>query len=289
VALSVLGGRALILAVVTAAATPDILTDEALADRIARIAELNKHALAEIDRGAVDAARKHLLEAERLAAAPELATHPLVGRTYLHLGVVEVISGGPQRRVDELFGKAVQVVPDIQMTRELSARAPTMAAIARAMSALERVRCQQSHSDWTCPWDEAADPEPPARVARFECRGRADVPAAKPVVIRCAANPALHVAEATLFYENAWNGSPNAKLTELTMRRNERGWWTATIPAERVIPKGIQFHSEAMDAGGRRVTSSVDEQTFIFRVETAEACWCKSRLPDQESASAGRH
>jgi len=273
-----------VLAVAATAGRPEVApTGERL---IAKIVELNQQAVAEIDRGATDSAREHLLEAERLTTGLDVATHPLVGRTYLHLGVVEVISGGPQRRVDELFGKALQVSSDIQMTKQLAARAGTMPAIGRAMLALERARCRHAGGDWTCPWKEAdADPDPPAEVAGFECRARREVPEAEPVTIRCAASHVLHVAKATLFYGQA---SSKGKLTALEMRRNERGWWTATIPAERVIPKAVSFCVETMDGGGRRVPSGTDARSpLAIIVDTPDACSCQSRLPGRERAGVG--
>jgi hypothetical protein len=278
---------ALLLAIVAAGATPtpapappEELSLEAEADRITRVTALNRQALDEIKRGALAAARKHLVEADRLAAP--LRSHPIVARTALNLGAVEALTGGPQKRVDELVAKAVQVQPDIQMTRQLTTRAEVMAAYALA---LEKARCERVHpSVWTCPWtDDNPDLAPPKRVAAFECPARDEVPAARPVVIRCAANPALPIERATLFY-----AAPAApKFTALKMRRNERGWWTATIPGDRVGAKSMRFYAEALDAQGHRVASAgTDASPGIFLVHTPDSCFCKG--PDLEQPTAAR-
>jgi hypothetical protein len=274
---------ALVVAIVATAMTApaEDLSLEAEADRVEKVTALNRQALAEIDRGALTAARKHLIEAEQLAAA--LRSHPIVARTALHLGAVEILLGAPQKRVDELFKKAVEVEPDIQMTKRLATRADLMAACAWS---LEKARCGRHHpSVWTCPWrDDDADSDPPAKVATFVCPARDDVPSAKPVVIRCAANPALRVERATLHYGAARTGP---KLTALKMRRNERGWWTATIPGDRVRPKSMVFYAEALDADGKQVASMGTEASpQIFLVETPDACFCAG--PDLEQPSAAR-
>ena len=109
------------------------------------------------------------------------------------------------------------------------------------------------------------------------------MPAAKPVVIRCAANPALRVERATLFY--AAPAVP--KFTALKMRRNERGWWTATIPGDRVGAKSMTFYAEALDAHGQRVASAGTEASpGIFLVHAPDACFCKG--PDLERPTAAR-
>jgi hypothetical protein len=252
---------------------------------IAKIVDLNQQALGEIGRRDLTAARKHLLEAEQLAAQPDLATHPLVARTYLHLGVVEVLSGDAQRKADELFRKAVRIQPDIQLTKQLAVRADVHAAV---WSDLEKARCTRDASRaWSCPWTEdAGDPDLPARIVALDCRARDAVEKARPVVVRCAADPALRVEQATLFYGA---GAPAAKFTPLKMSRNARGWWTASIPAERVTGKSMRFYAEATDAGKQRVASSGDEhRPWLMLVLPRDSCSCESKAPPFEQARLKR-
>jgi len=252
---------------------------------IAKIVELNQQALGEIGRRDLAAARKHLLEAEQLAAQPELASHPLVARIYVHLGAVEVLSGDAQRKADELFRKAIRIQPDIQLTKQLASRPDARAAIGPA---LEKARCARDPSHtWSCPWTEdAGDPDLPARIVALDCRARYAVEKARPVVIRCAADPALHVDQAKLFYGPAPSA---AKFTPLKMSRTARGWWTASIPAERVTGKSMRFYAEAMDAGKQRVASSGDvHRPWLMLVLSRESCSCESKAAPLEQARLKR-
>jgi hypothetical protein len=252
---------------------------------IAKIVDLNQQALGEIGRRDLAGARKHLLEAEQLAAQPDLATHPLVARIYVHLGAVEILSGDAQRKADELFRKAVRIQPDIQLTKQLAARPEVRAAV---WPALEKARCTRDPSHaWSCPWTEdAGDPDLPARIVALDCRARDAVEKARPVVVRCAADPALHVEQATLFYGA---GAPAAKFTPLRMSRTARGWWTASIPGERVTGKSMRFYAEATDAGKQRVAASGDvHHPWQMLVLSRDSCSCESKAPPLEQARLKR-
>jgi hypothetical protein len=88
-----------------------------------QITALNKAAIAAYSAGDFDKSKDQLLQA--VAAAnkdPELQTHPLMARTYLHLGVVYVDGLEDNAGGIAYFVKALKIRPDIEVTQALATK-----------------------------------------------------------------------------------------------------------------------------------------------------------------------
>src|SRR4030095_11376824 len=80
-----------------------------------RVTALNKQALDEIADEKFAPARKHLLEAAVLAKQRG-AHDPLPARSFVHLGALTVMEGGPRVQAVNYFKRAREVQPDVRMT-----------------------------------------------------------------------------------------------------------------------------------------------------------------------------
>ncbi|HET6149814.1 MAG TPA: tetratricopeptide repeat protein [Polyangia bacterium] len=92
-------------------ASPDVLN---------KVTNLNKRALGAYQKKDYTAARAFLKDALDICANSGLAKHPIKARTHIHLGIV-LINGFKQRDAGmQHFKKALQIQPDIQLTKSVS-------------------------------------------------------------------------------------------------------------------------------------------------------------------------
>ena len=264
--------RALFLPVVLAAITATTIDQQALNDRIIA---LNKQALDEIERKEFAPARKHLLEAVRLAKKGG-EHNPMFARTFIDLGALTIIEGGPRQGAIDSFKRALEIAPEVGVTPAL--------ATGEVMQVFREVRVVPICPDGVaprCPWKEdAGDPALPANVEALDCPIREVVQEGKPLVFRCAANPRLKIERVTVYYgKYAWQGKFKARA----MRKNARGWWTVTLPADQVSPKQGAYYVVARDAADRAVAShgSADNPDFVL-VSQPQACSCEPETPPQD-------
>jgi hypothetical protein len=92
-------------------ASPDVLN---------KVTKLNKKALDAYQKKDFDTARSVLKDALDLCSSSGLDKHPIKARTHIHLGIV-LISGFKQRDAGiKHFKKALQIQPDIQLTKTVA-------------------------------------------------------------------------------------------------------------------------------------------------------------------------
>src|SRR4029078_12776680 len=85
-----------------------------------KVTQLNKKALDAYQNQDYEAARALLKEALELCASAGLVTLPIRARTHIHFGVVAIV-GFKQREVGlKQFRKALEVQPDIKLTKSLA-------------------------------------------------------------------------------------------------------------------------------------------------------------------------
>src|SRR5580704_16166307 len=88
-------------------------------DPAARVTQLNREALAAIDKREFEKAREILKKALELCDSSGLDRHPVAARTHVHMGVV-IIEGFKNRELGEKqFGEALAIEPGIAMTPAL--------------------------------------------------------------------------------------------------------------------------------------------------------------------------
>jgi hypothetical protein len=90
-------------------------------DAVEKVTNLNKKAIAAYNKRDYDEARAALREALDLCnSSPGLDKHPIKARTHIHLGVVNIV-GFKQRDLGiKHFRKALEIQPDIKLTKSLS-------------------------------------------------------------------------------------------------------------------------------------------------------------------------
>ena len=92
-------------------------------DVLSKVTKLNKKALEAYQKRDYDSARDFLKEALDLCNSSGLEKHPIRARTEVHIGIV-LISGYKQRDAGiKHFKKALEIQPDIQLTKSVSTRA----------------------------------------------------------------------------------------------------------------------------------------------------------------------
>jgi hypothetical protein len=89
----------------------------------AQMTAQNKAAITAYSNGDFDKAKSHLNAAVKLSAKdPSLKTHPMMARTYLHLGVLYVDGYEDKAEGIKYFVKALKIRPDIELTEALATK-----------------------------------------------------------------------------------------------------------------------------------------------------------------------
>jgi hypothetical protein len=104
--------------------------DQAAVDKLV---QMNKKALDDYDTLDWDAAKRILLDALVAGKKAGLDNHPVMGRTYIHLGAVYITGLKDRQKGLQSFQRALEIDPTIQLskgieTAEVTARRPAGAA-----------------------------------------------------------------------------------------------------------------------------------------------------------------
>ena len=87
---------------------------------MAKVTDLNKRALEAYAASDLSQARQLLKEALELCETSGLEKHAITARTYIHIGVV-LVGGMKQKELGvKQFGKALEIQPEIQVTRNVA-------------------------------------------------------------------------------------------------------------------------------------------------------------------------
>src|SRR5882757_947386 len=89
-------------------------------DVVGKIEALNRAALASFHAREYDKARSQLNDALALGKSNELHVHPIIARTYLHLGVVYLEGFKDKDRARAFFEFALRLRPSIEVTPSLA-------------------------------------------------------------------------------------------------------------------------------------------------------------------------
>jgi hypothetical protein len=259
--------------------------DQAVIDKVV---QLNKKAMDDFDTADFDTAKKSLLDAEKIGKRAGLESHPVMARTYIHLGALYLTGYKDSKKAQHYFGKAIDIQPDIKLDRSLTSPSvrdlfatvqsqkagsadeeaappppvPPRRGRARpdvAPEDLEATPPPTARRRREAPQEEAApaasgdvEPDLPATVTALDCPYPDDAPPGKKVTLRCVAADSLGVAKVALFYK-AYQMSD---YENVIMTKSEKGWWQATIPKKRVNGTSIQFYFEGINASNKPVVSN---------------------------------
>ena len=256
---------------------------------IDKLVQLNKKAMDDFDTADFDAAKKSLLDAEKLGKRAGLETHPVMARTYVHLGAVYLAGYKDKQKSQHYFEKALDIQSDIKLDKNMtsqSLRDAFAAAVAkrgggagagagadegmpdggggrkgrRAEAADATPPEAESETESGGPKrrrggsrdDSDADPDLPKKIVALDCPYPSDTAPGRKLVLRCAAAANLGVANVNLYYK----GFEMQDYESLPMEKSPKGWWRVEVPKKHVDGKSIQFYFEGVDAADAPVVSN---------------------------------
>jgi Tetratricopeptide repeat len=205
-------------------------------DLAATVSKLNKKALDEYENLNFDEARKILKDALDFCHEAGLDQHPITARTNIHLGVV-VLTGFKQRETAaKYFRKALEIQPDIKMTRSL-ANPEIQAAFDEVVASLGNVKSGggTAPSQVKAGGDSGISHEPVTRASQGEI-----------IPIRVTIDPSLTPDKVVLSYRG---GGAGAELATRDMTEATPGNFAGEIPAAATAGTQVGYFIEARKAG----------------------------------------
>jgi hypothetical protein len=265
--------------------------DQAAVDKLV---QLNKKALEDYDTLEWDSAKKRLLDALVAGKKAGLDNHPVMARTYVHLGAVYLTGFKDRAKAMQSFARALEIDPTIQLSKGIET-ADVTAAFAEAQrkaggggdnagddnapapskrkrrgpvmegdaAPAEHARRRPSSDED----DDGGEPDLPARIAALDCPTPDEAIIDKPLVLRCAVAANLPVASVFLLYR-----APGKEdYTEVPMIKTPKGWLQAKVPKKVIDGKSFQFYFEGRNADGKPVVANggADSPNIILVVEEA--------------------
>jgi hypothetical protein len=244
---------------------------------IEKLVQMNKKALDDYDTLEWEAAKKTLLDALMAGKKAGLDNHPVMARTYVHLGAVYVTGFKNRDKAIQSFNRALEIDPSIQLSRGIATQEvndafaeakkqrgggggtstapppppPKKPRKGPVMDGDETPapppKKKQQASLSTSGDDEDEERDLPVKFkAALECPNEDEAIIDKPATLRCAVAPNVPVAKMFLMYLEPGK----EKYTELAMTKSKKGWWTGKIPKKAVTGTSVSYYFEGRDAAG---------------------------------------
>ena len=266
--------------------------DQAAVDKIV---QMNKRALDDYDTLDWDAAKRILLDALVAGKKAGLDNHPVMGRTYIHLGAVYITGFKDRQKGLQSFSRALEIDPTIQLSKGIE----TAEVTATFAEAQRNARGGGGASSGGGGDDDNAPPPPkkkrrgpvmegdassddhpkpkkrhpsgdeepdlPAHIGALDCPEPDEAIIDKPLTVRCVVAPNLPVASVYLMYR----APDKEEYNEVLMTKSPKGWLQAKIPKKAVTGKSIQFYFEGRNAAGKPVVANggSDSPNIVLVVE----------------------
>ncbi len=277
--------------------------DQAVVDKLV---QMNKKALDDYDTLDWDAAKKRLLDALMTGKKAGLDNHPVIARTYIHLGAVYITGFKDRQKGLQSFGRALDIDPNIQLSKGIEStdvvaafqeaqRSHAGGAPAGGAAPASKAKRRGSATDEggegssgtpapaakrtvASDDDENNEPDLPVHINALDCPTPDEAIIDKPLLLRCAVAANLPVAVVVLAYRAPGKDG----YTETVMSRSPKGWLQAKIPKKAVTGKSIQFYFEGRNANGKPVVANggPDSPNIVLLVE-------ESSRGETASATAG--
>src|SRR5262249_23777862 len=190
---------------------------------IEKLVQMNKKALEDLDTLEWDAAKRTLLEALVAGKKAGLENHPIMARTYVHLGAVYILGFKDRQKGTQSFVRALEIDPGIKLSRNMAtpeldeafAEAAKqgrrggsgVVTPAQPPSGRRRGPIMMDTESSSPPRraeaaaeEESGEPDLPLRVSTLDCPNRDEAPPDRSVTLRCAVAPNLPVAKVFLLY-----------------------------------------------------------------------------------------
>src|SRR5262245_18168511 len=256
---------------------------------IEKLVQMNKKALDDYDTLEWEAAKKTLLDALMAGKKAGLDNHPVMARTYVHLGAVYITGFKNRDKAIQSFSRALEIDPSIQLSRGIATQ--------EVNDAFAEAKKQKGGGGTTTPppppppkktrkgptmeGDESAEPPPPPKKkkevalstssdddeeerdlpvrfkAALECPNEDEAIIDKPATLRCAVAPNVPVAKMYLMYLEPHK----EKYTELPMTKTPKGWWKGKIPKKAVTGTSVSYYFEGRDAAGNPKVRNGEESS----------------------------
>src|SRR5580692_7253781 len=264
--------------------------DQAAVDKLV---QMNKKALDDYDTLDWDAAKRILLDALVAGKKAGLDNHPVMGRTYIHLGAIYITGFKDKQKGMQSFARALEIDPTIQLSKGIETAEVTAAFAEAQRNARGGGASGGGGDDSQAPpppkkkrrgpimeGDAAASDQPkpkrrrssgdeepdlPAHIGALDCPEPDEAIIDKPLTVRCVVAPSLPVASVYLMYRAPVGDEYN----EVLMTKSPKGWLRAQIPKKAVSGKSIQFDFEGLNAGGKPVVANggSDSPNIVLVVE----------------------
>jgi len=260
--------------VVTAFAGQAFAQDQAA---IEKLVQMNKKALDDYDTLEWDGAKKTLLDALVAGKKAGLDNHPVMARTYVHLGAVYITGFKNRDKAIQSFTRALEIDPAIQLSKGIATREVTDAfneakgsrggaaagggggetqpAKKRRGPVMDngggegeepprkkKAPVKSSTSDD----DESEERDLPVKITALDCDNEDEAIIDRPATLRCAVKPTLGVAKVFLLYQEPGK----EEYTELEMKKSPKGWYVGKIPKKAVTGKSVKFYFEGRNMDG---------------------------------------
>jgi hypothetical protein len=240
------------------------------AEAIAKVTQLNREALAAIDKREFEKAREILKRALDTCEASGLDKHPVAARTHVHMGVVIIEGFKNQELGRKQFAKAIEIEPGITMTKSLSTPELEEAfAEAKATPPVRGLAAEVGADE-----EEAKQAPPPAESATAPSRPPAEG-GARPALsanglsyhalseVKQGANIVVTVTvdESLKFHKIvlAYRPQGASEFLGREMEAAGNGNYTAEIPDHATTGASVAYYIEAQDDEGQPVAQRGSE------------------------------
>ncbi|HXJ20323.1 MAG TPA: tetratricopeptide repeat protein [Polyangia bacterium] len=278
--------------------------DQAVIDKLV---QMNKKALDDYDTLDWESAKKRLLDALMTGKKAGLDNHPVLARTYIHLGAVYLTGFKDRQKALQSFSRALDIDPTIQLSKGIESpdvsaafqeaqrshgvtSAPAAAAPSKAKRRGPVMESESEAPALPAPRraptppppedDEGKEPDLPVHVAALDCPTPDEAIIDKALLLRCAVAPSLPVASVWLLYRAPGKDG----YTEEVMTKSPKGWLQATIPKKAVTGKSMQFYFEGRNSTGKPVVANggADAPNIVLLVEESARGEASAAPPVEE-------
>ena len=231
------------------------------ADAVEKVTQLNRDALAAVDKREFEKARELLKRALDLCRTAGMENHPIAARTHVHMGVV-IIQGFKNPELGKKqFAKALAIEPSITITKSIST--PDLEeAFAEAKTAGGGSAAAGAAGDDD---DALRAPPPPARPGGGEATSRTEAPASSgfsyhtvsevrqgsSIVVTVTVEESLKFRKLVLAYREPGT----SEFLGREMEPVGDGAYRAEIPASATTGASVAYYMEAQDDEGNPVAS----------------------------------
>jgi len=227
------------------------------AEATEKITQLNREALAAVDKREFEKARELLKRALDMCKAAGLENHPVAARTHVHMGVIIIQGFKSPELGKKQFAKALAIDPNITITKSLSTPDLEEAfAEAKANGALAGAEGEGA---------PVAPPPAPTRPAPRETATRTDAPSSSgfsyhtvsevkqgsSIIVTVTVEESLKFRKLVLAYRE--QGTSDFLGRE--MEPVGDGAYRAEIPASATGGSSVAYYMEAQDDDGNPVAS----------------------------------